>query len=487
MDGATERMDTLSVEYGIAQVWKHLFQLEQVGRTDNFFELGGDSTLVLDALARVNQQFGCELTVADAYLNPTIEELALCVCGGETKDELVDLLQEAALDDALVALPGQSRSPAENVLLTGATGFVGRFLLAQLLRDTDSTIYCLVRAPNQSSASSRLRERLSSWDLWRDELLGRVVAIPGDLRMPRLGIEETTYRQLSRSIDSVHHCATSMNHLETYAMAKPANVGAIREVLRLASDQNPKVINYISTLGVFNGPAPGSARVVDEDTPIDYERHWASEGYTASKWVGEKMFLAAQEKGIACNIFRLGLICADSERGRYDRHQYDYRLLKSCLLSGYGIRNYRFRMVPTPVDYAARAVVLLSNRHPDGRGIFHISSCSEIPERVFERYNEAANAALDLLPFYEWVQEIKRLHYLGRPLPIAPLMESEFCLDEVSFYDRQRMLQSQAPLIDCTRTQRELEGAGVIAHVFNNELMRLSLDDMRARDVDLSG
>lgn len=64
-------------------------------------------------------------------------------------------------------------------------------------------------------------------------------------------------------------------------------------------------------------------------------------GYVASKWVAEKMYMLANERGIPCNIFRVGLVWADSERGRYDELQRGYRILKS---SGYGIENFRFEM-----------------------------------------------------------------------------------------------------------------------------------------------
>jgi len=88
--------------------------------------------------------------------------------------------------------------------------------------------------------------------------------------------------------------------------------------------------------------------------------------------------MTADERGIPCNIFRLGLVWADTQQGRYDELQREYRIFKSCLLSGYGIRDYKYEMTPTPVDYVARAVVFLANRHCEGRGIFHIALSSQM-------------------------------------------------------------------------------------------------------------
>jgi amino acid adenylation domain-containing protein/thioester reductase-like protein len=473
------------VEEIVAEIWRALLQADRVSRQDNFFELGGHSLLVLDALFRINQSFGCNLRVTDLYKSPTVRELAIRIGGDTAEDELVDLSREAALDGGIVAKAGLQRIPARAVLLTGGTGFVGRFLLAQLLNDTDATLYCLVRAQSQHHAASRLRITLSQWDLWRDEFEPRIVAVPGDLRLPRLGIDETTYQKLCKSVDSIYHCATSMNHLETYGMAKAANVDASIELLRLATRHSRKVINYISTLSIFNPPVAGSIRAVDESTPIDHEKHSAASGYIASKWVGEKIFMSASERGIPCNIFRLGLVWPDTQLGRYDELQRDYRVFKSCLLSGYGIKNYRHVMPPTAVDYVARAVVFLAGRHSDGQGIFHISSPTHAIEGIFERCNEVADTSLELRSFYDWICEIKRLHYEGQSLPVVPLVEFAFSMDEEAFHEHERRTPSAGIHFDCARTYRELEPAGIVAPALTDDLLRACVDTMLSRDQQL--
>jgi len=470
----------------LAAIWQELLQVERVGRRDNFFDLGGHSLLALKSLFNINQSFGCGLRVTDIYKNPTVHDLAMRVGAGSTEDELVDLGQEATLDEDIVPGPPLRRTHAKAVMLTGGTGFVGRFLLAQLLNDTQATVYCLVRAKSAHQASLRLRATLSKWDLWRDEFEDRIVAVPGDLRLPRLGIAADTYQMLCRTIDSIYHCATSMNHLETYAMAKPANVGAARELLRLATHHKPKLVNYISTLGVFSAATSDPGRIVNEATPIDSEKHLTASGYVASKWVGEKIFMAASARGIACNIFRLGFIWADTQQGRYDELQHGHRILKSCLLSGYGIENYHYDMAPTPVDYAARAVVLLGERHRDGQGIFHISAASgPRAEGIFERCNDMEEPSLELLPAYEWIGEMKRLHHEGRSLPATPLIEYAFAMDEGSFHENERRAQSTRVQFDCSRTHRELESAGIVAPVLDDDLLRTCLAGMIAWDDDL--
>jgi thioester reductase-like protein len=473
------------VEQTLALTWQQLLQVERVSRGDHFFGLGGHSLLALKLLIKINQSLGCTLGIADIYRNPTLKDLARHIGAGATADPIVDLSQEAKLDDDIVPKAGQRRIPARAVLLTGCTGFVGRFLLTHLLRDTDATVFCLVRAQALQQAKARLKTTLQKWDLWTHHAERRVIAIPADLSRPRLGLRDSAYEAVADNVGSIFHCATSMNHLETYAMAKPANVTATGDLLRLAIHRRPKLINYISTLSVFDDTASEGMRVVSEDSPLDHERHPASQGYAASKWVSEKMFMEARERGIACNIFRLGLVWADAQQGRYDELQREYRLFKSCLLSGFGIQGYRYDVAPLPVDHIARAIATLASRNPDGGGIFHLASSDRAVDGIFERCNEIAGIGLEIVSHYEWIRAIKRLHYAGRSLPVVPLIEYAFDMSEAELNSHQRKLGSPRTRFDCARTLRDLESAGVVAAQWNNDLLSTCLGSMISRDEEL--
>jgi thioester reductase-like protein len=389
------------------------------------------------------------------------------------------------LDEAIVARPEPVRVPPRGVLLTGSTGFVGRFLLQRLLNDTDAVVYCLVRAASRQQAMRRLRATLVVWDLWRDEFEARIVAVAGDLRQPRLGIDELDYEFLARTIDAIYHCATSMNHLETYLAAKAANVESARQLLQFATAYRAKSVNYVSTLSIFRSASAGAARVVDERTSIDGEKHPLSNGYAGSKWVAEKIFTTAGERGVACNIFRLGLVWADTQRGRYDELQREYRIMKSCLLSGFGIKDYRYATAPTPVDYVAQSIVALASRHPQGRGVFHVCSPAQPAGGVFERCNESLGTSLELVSHYEWIGEIKRLHEQGISLPVVPLIEYAFSMDEPSFLEHQRRLQATRAQVDCSRTHLQLQRLGIVAPVVDDALFGTCVESMCQRDEGL--
>jgi amino acid adenylation domain-containing protein/thioester reductase-like protein len=473
------------VERRIVDIWQELLAVDKIGRHDSFFDIGGHSLLVIKMVYQINEVIGCSLTVRDVYMNPTPMELAVRIRAHSTGDRIVDLMREASLDPVIVPTSGSLPDNPQVVLLTGATGFVGRFLLSRLLLDTHAVIYCVVRATSESEAASRLRANLAMWDLWREDFESRLVAISGDLKLPRLGVNELAYDLLCKRVDTIFHCAVSMNHLETYDMARQANVESARDLVRLATSDRAKLINVISTVGVFSSADGDLPRIVDETSSIDQETHHASRGYVSSKWVSEKIFMIAGSRGIPCNIFRLGLVWADAERGRYDQLQREHRILKSCLLSGYGIRDYRYKVSPLPVDYVARAIVLLSDRHRQGRGLFHLAASRGTVDGLFERCNEIAGTSLQLLSSYEWIREIRRLHSLGQSLPVVPLVESSFRLSEEEFNERERAVQADHLRIDCARTERELEDLGIVIPVLSDELIRATVEHMLSRDVEL--
>jgi len=255
--------------------------------------------------------------------------------------------------------------------------------------------------------------------------------------------------------------------------------------LTLASIGRQKVINYISTLSIFKAEGNNRSQSASESTPIDHERHLSSSGYIASKWVSEKIFITANEWGIPCNIFRLGLVWADSREGRYDDLQREYRVFKSSLLSGFGIGSYRHELPPTPVDYAARAIVVLAGRSTSGDKIFHISSPPQTTSGLFEWSNEVADTSLKIVSYYEWISRIKRLHYGGCSLPVVPLIEYAFSMDERTFNERHEGVASARTQFDCAWTDGELERAGIKLPALDERMLRAFLGDLCSRDEEL--
>lgn len=201
-----------------------------------------------------------------------------------------------------------------------------------------------------------------------------------------------------------------------------------------------------------------------------------SRGYAASKWVGEKLCFLARERGLPCNIFRLGLVWGDTARGRYDPAQHYYRVIKSSLLAGYGIKNYMHDVPPTPVDFVARSIAVLASRHRTGGGVFHISSSETLDKGIFECCNELLETFIDLTSFGDWVAMMKRLGAEGKSLPVVPLIE---------FYENPDRSRWSSVVFNCSRTLHELEREGITAPPVNEDAIRRCVEDMLTRDADV--
>jgi amino acid adenylation domain-containing protein/thioester reductase-like protein len=474
-----------STEEELARIWRRVLGIDRIGRQSNFFELGGQSLLALRMLLEIKQSMGADLRIINIYQNPTLCELARWLDEGGPSGERVDLAREAVLNSEIRLGIGDPHAPAAAVFLTGATGFVGRFLLSHLLEKTSVSIYCLVRASTQDGATARLKGTLAKWGLWRDDFEGRIVAILGNLTAPRLGMGEVDYRLLAERVDAIYHCGASVNHLETYAMAKAANVDVVKDLIGFAGDTRPKLLNHISTLAVFTETGGGDKdRVVDETSPIDLEKHLQSDGYEASKWVADKLVVMAGEQGLPCNIFRLGLIGPDREQGRYDEQQREYRVLKSCFLSGYGIEGYQREMPFTAVDYAAQAIVHLAHQNPRGGGTFHICGSEDAFDDLWRCCNEVGGLSLERKSWFEWIGEIKRLHHEGRSLPAVPIVEYAFSMDERTFREHEARLKKNSITFDCSKTQHALEHNNIPTPVFGTAAMRVFVRNMLSNDPD---
>ncbi len=143
-------------------------------------------------------------------------------------------------------------SDFREVLLTGATGFLGRFLLRDLLRrNPDLTVTCVVRADHSQHAFSRIQTALEEAEIWEDELAPRIRALAGDIHLPRFGLKAPQFADLCQRIDAVYHLAASLSVATPYVALRRTNVLSIRGVLDLCLATRLKHIFFASTMGVF--------------------------------------------------------------------------------------------------------------------------------------------------------------------------------------------------------------------------------------------
>src|SRR5262249_38329294 len=154
---------------------------------DDFFELGGDSLLATRMLLRLQRVFQIALPVECLFEAPTVASLARLIEDMRKRGGLaaaskatIDLRKEAFLAPEIRpdGAPVEQGRKICNVFLTGATGFLGAFLLHELLKETHANVHCLVRAPSTVDGFSRIQRNLKAYALWDPAMSARILAVP---------------------------------------------------------------------------------------------------------------------------------------------------------------------------------------------------------------------------------------------------------------------------------------------------------------------
>jgi amino acid adenylation domain-containing protein/thioester reductase-like protein len=404
------------VEKVLADIWANVLHLKQVGVLDNFFDLGGHSLSTIRVMSLINETFQIKLPLRYLFTAPTITELAQTIESTSRTDSTVNaneitslnLQAEVVLDETIkpLNLVYQPVSEPKAILLTGATGFVGAFLLAELLQQTQADIYCLVRAANLSAGKQRLQETLKAYLLWEEAFNDRIVPVLGDLAQPLLGLGDEEFHLMALKIDLIYHNGALVNHVYPYALLKAANVRGTEEVLRLASQIKIKPVHFISTISVFSSDEYLKLEVVQENDPLEHSQGLLG-GYTQSKWVAEKIVMIARDRGLPCSIYRLGRITWHSQTGVWNPNDMFYRFIKSCIqLKRAPEMNSMVEI--TPVDYLTKTLICLSQQPKSLGKAFHLMNSHSAPWSQFIKCIRSLGYPLQQLSYEDWQAELLR-------------------------------------------------------------------------------
>ncbi|MFG2677239.1 amino acid adenylation domain-containing protein [Streptomyces sp. NPDC048445] len=386
-------------ERTLCEVFAQTLGVPEVGVTDDFFALGGHSLLAVTLARRIGERCGRRPSLRALFAAPTVEGIDRLLgrtTGEEDQADTVttDLASEVRLAEdisgtrrqaeSLLPAPRRPLRPSARPLLTGASGFLGAFLLRDLIETTEGPVDCLVRARDSHSAAHRLRANLERYGLWRPRYEDLIHAVPGDLAAPGLGLSPEDRTALVRRLGTVLHNGARVNFAAAYGDLRDANVAGTEELLRLLADSASPGMHYISTTGVY-APAPGPDPVtITESTPTG-PAPGLPDGYAQSKWVAEGLVGLARERGLPVTVHRPGRISGDTTTGACQDRDLLWQLIKGCLQAGavpdlpYGSTGW------VPVDYVSAAVVALALSGPAGAQTYHLTN-PDAPglDRVFE-------------------------------------------------------------------------------------------------------
>jgi thioester reductase-like protein len=293
----------------------------------------------------------------------------------EMKRERDESEAAAMRKDALLAPQDVGTVPRadcsfNHVLLTGATGFLGPFLLRSLLDQTSATYTVLMRATDPSAARKRLTNALEAAGLYDSRTAeafdARVRVICGDLASPRLGLSDRVWLRLTETIDTIVHNAAWVDYILDYHALRPSNVEATRELIRLACISRRKQFHFVSSTTIFGWSRKQNLLERDsnpEMSALDF-------GYAQTKWVSEQLVRQAREQGIDARIYRPAFLTASTAGFG---HSTDIVVRLFSFMIKYGVApNADIQLSFMPVDIAAHNIAAVMNTESQ-EPVFHVT------------------------------------------------------------------------------------------------------------------
>jgi len=385
-----------------------------LSKSTSFIDLGGDSLSALSCSILLEEIYEIEVP-AGVINNPagSLQQLArfiqrardssfkrpsfASVHGrGATDIHASDLKLEKFID-AQTLERARKLAPASReirtVLVTGANGYLGRFLclewLERMARIGGGWVICVARGQDAAAARQRIADAFDSGD---PELSQRFAVLAdkhlevlaGDLGEPDLGLNHADWQRLARTVDLVVHPAAFVNHVLPYAQLFGANVVGTAELIRLAITDRMKLFNNVSTVAAAMVPGGGT---IDEDadvriaTPVrrlDPEGY--ANGYANSKWAGEVLLREAHERfSLPVAVFRSDMILAHSQyKGQINVPDMFTRWLLSIVVTGLAPRSFyaggtgQPHYDGLPVDFTAEAIATLGANCHRGYRTYHV-------------------------------------------------------------------------------------------------------------------
>ena len=406
----------------LAQAWRNVLPpdfaaLFDIAPDTDFFAVGGNSLLLVKLQARLCESFGVSLSLKGMFDASSLRDMAARIEASGIITNEIDWEEETRLDcNDLPTVEGTTAgtSAKKTVLLTGATGYLGSYILRKLLRaPTVDTVHCVaVRTQDGNLVSARLpRSRMV-----------KTVGHTGDLIAPLLGLTSDTFERLAQEADVIIHCGARRSFWDSYHQLKAVNFTSTQELVKLAAPRRIP-IHFLSSSGVMllNGDVSGNRPLSVSSFPPPRD---GGEGYVASKWASEAYLeKAATHLGIPVTIHRFGVQMDESKRAK-GNDSVVLRGLLACSLE-LGVlpdrSNWSGRFDLLHTETLAHQISTSALRDTtDTRGqpqsgstfVHHLSEVSLQTSEVFSFLEDGVGGkAMRRLPALEWVGEIKKIGF----------------------------------------------------------------------------
>lgn len=493
-------LSAVSVTLGVA--------LPTIDVNASFAAVGGDSMAAMSLTSTLERRIGKRLEVG-SVLDPTLSltELARRMEQAPSRGTFEELHGEAEHAEAtaytaarllgevkpLLAAKGK---PPNVVLVTGGTGFLGRYLVLDLLErlaPTSGRVVALVRSANDDAARERLTRAFEgsaslSARFARAAQATELVVHAGDLATGAFGLARTDYARLAREVDAIVHAGALVNHALLYRELFAPNVGGTIEIARLAMEERAKPVHFVSTVAVADDHMNDVVYEIDDARRLAERRRiddaGIARGYATSKWACE-IFLAdvATSFDVPITIYRCGTMLPHRDHPDVLNEGDTFtRLLYGVLKTGVAPVSFqahdreRSSAPPLPVDVVSSVITELACRAPRAPSLrtFHVAGDDDVTLDTFIDEAIALGHPLERLTYEAWYAEFSRR--------LEELPEDEQRRAPAALLARFRTRRDGGlPRFDSSRLRAELDDARRLDGAATPELVRACVQSVARR------
>lgn len=412
----------------LKEIWEEVLQKDNISYEDNYFLIGGNSLSAIKIIKKIQEKIGYEIDIPLTYIFsfPTIDKLVEEIFNPDkVNEETFNVTSKQLKDEVNIDLPEvhyEDNGPLKTCLLTGSSGYLGGYILRELLKETEMDVYCLVRGKNIEEAKKKIKKNLDKFNI-ADNYLKRVHVVLGDFSKKNMGMDEAEYNELSKKIDCIYHNGALVHFLYSYKELKESNVEGTKEVLRFAALNKVKQVFYVSTISIFSKFGKNDTKVLENENIED--SGILPIGYTQSKWVAEGLIWKAKEKGLPVMVFRIGHVIGDSATGECHSDDFVFRIIKS-VLDVHAYPDMEGKLEPITVDDVAKCIVAISGNRNNLGQAYHLINPKAVYFDYMVKWAERKGILLQPLEKNKWVKEIEKLDGVSAILPFIKFFDDQF-------------------------------------------------------------
>ncbi|MEM1244394.1 MAG: thioester reductase domain-containing protein, partial [Pseudomonadota bacterium] len=465
------------LEEQIQALWLKITKKKVTDVNANFFDLGGSSLQLIQLLLAIRKHFKLEFPHDMLIRQPTIAEISKVISyhqqhgSFEAKTQPLNLVEAASLD-AAIKLSLQTKvltDTPDNILLTGSTGYLGAYLLYELVDNTNATIYCIIRSKTIAQAKRKLIENLEKFHLNKPEILPRIQIILGDLAQPDLGLSQDNYNLLAATVEVIYHNAAMVNFTMPYETLEKINVQGTQEIVKFACEKRIKHLHYISSTAIFDSTEYSKNDEIFE-TSLEENPHHVVGGYAQTKWVAEKMVWEAAKYGLPVTVYRPGGIApANNQVAKFNMSD----MLTSFMLLS--IQMKKIFLIDdvyidfSNVDYIASAIVYLSQQKTNPNRVFHLSHPQPIRFNELIKLLDQLGENMELLAFDAWQEAVSTYAKANNDVMLETLMP--LISEKLSTINKTWLeIALDRPKFNCDATNEALTNSSIICAKFDSKL-----------------